>query len=606
MAYKWFIAVFLFVFTFERTSAVLLGGRRCTWGPSYWCSHLGTVKECRSVGYCGRLWRQASLERGGSGGIDSGSADPDGDCGFCHLLASDLHQLVRANRSASPAQVQRVAVSACGLVAEPRHRSLCLAIVSNYMPEIQELFNDGLSADKLCPALSLCGSGRRDPKLAAAVAASSLLVRGEPAVPAAPSSPQPRRPEFASPAVRVSDEFCDLCVELVAAVKAAAQSQSTQAEVAQLMKAEVCARLGGSQALCNLWVDSYLPEVMRSLANRIEPKQICLGIKFCTAGARAKLQRHPLMQLMLLQRTAQKPLKDVECQVCEVLVSEARQMLRENRTQQEIIEFVKSRVCTLVPAEKDKCIRAVDEYASVIFQLLASELDPTTVCQALGACGKSASASRNARIRIGPQCVLCEYIIRELVTMLGDNRTEASIEYALESVCSIMPQTLRTDCDAWVKQYTPIVLQLLSQDLNPALVCTIMGLCTGDSQLSARVSATRTSATGCDICQTVIMYVKSLLKENATEQEVMNVLEKVCNFVPTAEQPACRAFIEQYTPYIIQLLLQDVDAKQICQTIGLCPKTSAAAFRSAILASSRTRYRPNGMVEMRRREEPLV
>ncbi|PAA58317.1 hypothetical protein BOX15_Mlig034096g1, partial [Macrostomum lignano] len=52
-------------------------------------------------------------------------------------------------------------------------------------------------------------------------------------------------------------------------VKQAAQRQSTIAEVAQAMKTEVCARLGGSQSLCNMWVDTYLPEVMRSLAAKI-------------------------------------------------------------------------------------------------------------------------------------------------------------------------------------------------------------------------------------------------------------------------------------------------------------------------------------------------
>ncbi|PAA52900.1 hypothetical protein BOX15_Mlig011638g3 [Macrostomum lignano] len=387
----------LLILAVESTAAILLGQNRCTWGPSYWCTHLGTVKECSSVGYCGRIWRTAAApssgQRGGSGSL----SDANGDCGFCRLLASDLQRLTLSNRTASPAETQRLAASACGLVPEPRHRSICLAIVSTYMPEIVALFRDGLPADRLCPALSLCGTGRRDPRLTAAAAAAEtpLLLRGEPVVPGAPA----RRPNLAASATRLSGEFCDLCVELVGAVKQAAQRQSTIAEVAQAMKTEVCARLGGSQSLCNMWVDTYLPEVMRSLAAKIEPKQICTRIKFCqsAAAANGKLQPHPLMQLMLLQRTAQKPLKDVECQVCEMLVSEARQMIRDNRTQEEIIEFVKNRVCNLVPAEKDKCIRAVTEYGPIIFQLLASELDPNTVCQALGACGKTDStAARGA------------------------------------------------------------------------------------------------------------------------------------------------------------------------------------------------------------------
>ena len=36
----------------------------------------------------------------------------------------------------------------------------------------------------------------------------------------------------------------------------------------------------------------------------------------------------------------------------------------------------------------------------------------------------------------------------------------------------------------------------------------------------------------CGICETVIQYVDSLLQDNATEAEIEQALEKVCNFVP--------------------------------------------------------------------------
>ena len=41
-----------------------------------------------------------------------------------------------------------------------------------------------------------------------------------------------------------------------------------------------------------------------------------------------------------------------------------------------------------------------------------------------------------------------------------------------------------------------------------------------------------TNSEFCETCETVMMYVDSLLKENATEQDVEMLLEKICNFLP--------------------------------------------------------------------------
>ena len=56
---------------------------------------------------------------------------------------------------------------------------------------------------------------------------------------------------------------------------------------------------------------------------------------------------------------------------------------------------------------------------------------------------------------------------------------QEAIEAALEKVCTVFPDTTRGECKAFVDQYTPEIVSLLTQGLDPKEVCTKLGLCQG-------------------------------------------------------------------------------------------------------------------------------
>lgn len=45
----------------------------------------------------------------------------------------------------------------------------------------------------------------------------------------------------------------------------------------------------------------------------------------------------------------------------------------------------------------------------------------------------------------GPLCILCEYVMKEVESMLDTNSTEAEIQAALDKVCGLMPSTIKSD-----------------------------------------------------------------------------------------------------------------------------------------------------------------
>lgn len=44
--------LFIIVVVGAASSATLLGARKCTYGPSYWCSSLEAAKECSALKHC--------------------------------------------------------------------------------------------------------------------------------------------------------------------------------------------------------------------------------------------------------------------------------------------------------------------------------------------------------------------------------------------------------------------------------------------------------------------------------------------------------------------------------------------------------------------------
>ena len=70
---------------------------------------------------------------------------------------------------------------------------------------------------------------------------------------------------------------------------------------------------------------------------------------------------------------------------------------------------------------------------------------------------------------------------------------QQEIEAALEKVCSILPSTVKAECDDFVKTYAPMIVQLLVQELDPEQVCTVIGLCS-QNHLMAVVKLVKGSA----------------------------------------------------------------------------------------------------------------
>ena len=51
---------------------------------------------------------------------------------------------------------------------------------------------------------------------------------------------------------------------------------------------------------------------------------------------------------------------------------------------------------------------------------------------------------------------------------------------ALDVMCSYMPGSVRKQCTAFVDTYTAMIIDMLTKDVSPQMICSNLGLCTSE------------------------------------------------------------------------------------------------------------------------------
>jgi len=72
----------------------------------------------------------------------------------------------------------------------------------------------------------------------------------------------------------------------------------------------------------------------------------------------------------------------------------------------------------------------------------------------------------------------------------------------------------------------------------------------------------------CSLCKYIVGIVETWVENNATEEEIQQFLDQVCQFTPDPSD--CVTFVNENLANIIAWLEQNEDADQICTQLGLC------------------------------------
>ncbi|EDO39178.1 predicted protein [Nematostella vectensis] len=321
---------------------------------------------------------------------------------------------------------------------------------------------------------------------------------------------------------KYNQDTCAICEAVVGKVKDALDDKSMEGKVKAILD-EICDKDGGFFAgECKKVVDTYFTMIISQLDIILQnPKQVCTTLGLCSAEAEEVLKRLLWQALeggdqqdskqvctelglciagnrkAMMDNLIQHVLRSLPsvhnsevCSICELAVDKIRDVIGDNSIQAEIKGVLEDACVKEGGAYAGVCKALVDQY----FPIIISHLDKLVqnskqVCTALGLC--SADRWVCPRPDDAPQCVLCEFVMKEIKQLLAKDTTQQGIEKALMMVCSIMPETIRNNCDKFVTEYTPIIMSLLLEEVDPAKVCSMIGLCNSPAAALVRMTLVR-------------------------------------------------------------------------------------------------------------------
>ncbi|XP_048579093.1 prosaposin [Nematostella vectensis] len=396
----------------------------------------------------------------------------------------------------------------------------------------------------------------------------------------------------AGPVMSPKDE-CTTCKELVKTIYTMASDPTAQNQILSLIK-DACTFLGPEASECKSLVETYGKAIIQLILSQLSnPDQVCKEIGLCTSKTEMlkKIVMRHLHKTPITKPGIRSP-KD-ECITCQEAVNTVYKFVSNPAIEDEIVALL-SKVCSEFGAEKATCEAVVNTFGKQIVQTLVSLLsDGKKLCTEIGLCTANkvkamlvqAAASHKVMftpkkhvlkatypVKTSTECVLCEFVMKELDDMLSKNSTQQEIIQAVEKVCSILPSTIKSKCDQFVQEYGPALIEILEQEVSPKLVCTTLGLCANrEHRIAMRRSHKLVIGSNetCEICTTVMTYLKAFLKNNATDEEIVNFLEKVCNYLPSQIASECNAIVSEYGSTVLQIIA-NTDPTTLCKEIGLC------------------------------------
>lgn len=373
----------------------------------------------------------------------------------------------------------------------------------------------------------------------------------------------------AAPNIRNDLMTCEICHVAVHDLQKLMAENATQATIEQRLQ-DICERLTSHVDDCLGFVKSKAPDIFKTLSQKMDPETICILLNVCPKPQDPREERQTIK--IDTKKTSEEQASPLECEICKLLVTELDNLLKENKSQEIVIETV-NKLCSALPESFKKFC---DAYAPEIIELIVSGVDPKKACDELKLCSEKerdhagAKKSKIQQLQEDPKCEICKLIVNEVDWYIKRNASSKSINSTVAKVCNKLPSVFKILCTSMA----PAIVKHLEDGIDPASTCVYMKLCTQETELVEFNRKDEANPLECEICKLLINELDKYLVTNATKDKIEEAVTKFCDSLPAE----IKAFCDEYKDKIIQALIDGVTGDEICKLIKLCTAKTEEYF----------------------------
>merc|ERR1712059_154768 len=124
--------------------------------------------------------------------------------------------------------------------------------------------------------------------------------------------------------------------------------------------------------------------------------------------------------------------------------------------------------------------------------------------------------------------------------------------------------------------YTDLIIDLLTKDVSPEMICTNLGLCKpGDRPVQQQVVDTvkigaQVGGPYCTLCEIVVGDLDTMLQDKTNEEEIMQALDVLCYRLSDPVHKECEKLVSKYTEELVYMIVHDYPPHMMCAELGLC------------------------------------
>ncbi|KAI6055388.1 PSAP [Marmota monax] len=467
--------------------------RKCSGGSAVLCQDLKTAVDCRALKHCQQtVWSKPTAK--------------SLPCDICKQVITAAGDMLKNN--ATEEEILTYLEKMCDWLPNTNLSALCKEMVDSYLPVILDLIKGEMSRPgEVCSSLNLCESlqkhlaelSHRKQLEANKIPEMDMTEVVAPFMANIPLLLYPQDGPQSKPQPKASGDVCQDCVQMVTDIQTAVRTNSTFVEGLVEHAKEECDRLGPGMAdMCKNYISQY-SEIAVQMMMHMQPKEICALVGFCDEVKEVPLQTLiparvasenvlPALELMdPLEEELILAHANVLCKACQFVVKKVADLINNNSTMEKIVHALDT-ACSMLPKSVSTvCQEVVDTYSGYILSVLEEELNPEQVCRELRLCssgkGQLEMIARVTPLKDGPFCEVCKKLVGYLEHNLEKNSTKQEILSALEKGCSFLPEPYQKQCDEFVTEYEPVLVEVLVEVMDPSFVCSKIGACSSAHKL---------------------------------------------------------------------------------------------------------------------------